>query len=79
MSTDLVVCDVNESYETCLTRLQQAHVRHLLALQDGRLAGIVSMRDVLAADVDEKAEELTLLNAYVHYIPAHMQIKTARP
>ena len=31
------------------------------------------MRDVLAADVDEKAEELTLLNAYVHYIPAHMQ------
>jgi len=79
MSTDLVVCEVNESYEACLTRLQQAHVRHLLALQDGRLAGIVSMRDVLAADVDEKAEELTLLNAYVHYIPAHMQIKTARP
>ena len=79
MSIDLVVGDVGESYEVCLTRMQQAHVRHLLALQDGRLAGIVSMRDVLAADVDEKAEELTLLNAYVHYIPAHMQIRTARP
>ncbi len=79
MSTDLIVGDVNESYVTCLTRMQQAHVRHLLVLEEGRLAGILSLRDVLAADVDEKAEELTMLNAYVHYIPAHLQIKTARP
>ena len=79
MSTELIVADVNETYEVCLARMQQAHVRHLLALQDGRLAGIVSLRDVLAADVDEKAEELTLLNAYVHYIPANMQVRTARP
>jgi CBS domain-containing protein len=78
MSTDLIVGDVNETYEVCMTRMRQAHVRHLLALQDGQLAGIVSLRDVLAADVDEKAEELTMLNAYVHYIPAHMQIRTAR-
>ena len=76
MSTELVVADVNESYEVCLARMQQAHVRHLLALQDGRLAGIVSLRDALAADVDEKAEELTLLNAYVHYIPADLQART---
>jgi CBS domain-containing protein len=79
MSTELVVGDVNESYEACLARMRQAHVRHLLALQEGKLAGIVSLRDVLAADVDEKAEELTMLNAYVHYIPAHLQVRTVRP
>jgi CBS domain-containing protein len=79
MSTDLIVGDIAESYEACLARMKQAHVRHLLALADGHLAGIVSMRDMLAADVDEKAEELTMLNAYVHYIPAHLQVKTARP
>jgi CBS domain-containing protein len=78
MSTELVVADLNESYEVCLRRMQQAHVRHVLALRDGQLAGIVSLRDVMAADLDEKAEELTLLNAYVHYIPANMQVKTAR-
>lgn len=76
MSTELVVAELNESYEVCLGRMRQAHVRHVLALQDGRLAGIVSLRDVMAADVDEKAEELTLLNAYVHYIPANI---TPRP
>lgn len=79
MSTDLVVADASESCEACLARMQQAHVRHLLALQEGRLAGIVSLRDVLAADLDEKAEELTMLNAYVHYIPAHLQVRTERP
>ena len=66
MSTNLVAADVNESYETCLDRMRQAHIRHLVALQDGRMAGIVSMRDLMALDLNEKGEEITLLNQYVN-------------
>jgi CBS domain-containing protein len=73
MSTGLVVADVNDSYEACLLRMQQARVRHLIVLENGGLAGIASLRDVLAADLDEKDEAITLLNAYVHYIPADLQ------
>jgi CBS domain-containing protein len=76
MSKDLVVADVAESYETCLNRMQQARVRHLIALDKCRLAGIVTLRDLLAVDADEKAEAITLLNAYVHYIPADIHVKT---
>jgi CBS domain-containing protein len=75
MSTELVVAEIGESYETCLNRMQQARVRHLIALDKGRLAGIVSLRDILAADIDEKEEAITLLNAYVHYIPADVSSK----
>jgi CBS domain-containing protein len=75
MSTDLVIAEVHESYESCLMRMQQACVRHLIVLDNGRLAGIVSLRDILAADIDEKAEAITLLNAYVHYIPADVSSK----
>jgi CBS domain-containing protein len=75
MSTELVVAEIGESYETCLSRMQQARVRHLIALDKGRLAGIVSLRDILAADIDEKEEAITLLNAYVHYIPADVSSK----
>jgi CBS domain-containing protein len=73
MSSDLIVAEGHEDYEVCLARMQQTHVRHLIILQDGALAGIASLRDVLAADLDEKSEAITLLNAYVHYIPVDLQ------
>jgi CBS domain-containing protein len=77
MTSGLIVADVNESYEVCLGRMQQARVRHLIVLDHGALAGIASLRDVLAADLNEKDEVITLLNAYVHYIPADLQrVKT---
>jgi CBS domain-containing protein len=72
MSTQLCVAEAKESYETCLERMHQAHVRHLLVLDQGRLAGIVSLRDLMAVDLDEKAEAINLLNAYVHYIPVDL-------
>jgi CBS domain-containing protein len=69
MTTELVVAAADESYEDCLRRMQHAGIRHLLVLRDGRLAGVLSLRDLLRLDVDEKDETITLLNAYVHDIP----------
>ena len=56
MSANLVVAESNEGYETCLRRMQQARVRHLIVLDNGALAGLLSLRDLLAADADEKDE-----------------------
>ena len=50
-------------------------MRHLLVLDNGRLAGVLSLRDLLALELDEKDEEVTLLNAYVHYVPADLSPK----
>jgi CBS domain-containing protein len=76
MSADLVVAEVGESYDVCLTRMQQAHVRHLIVLERGHLAGVVSLRDLLRVDLDEKDEAITMLNAYLHYIPADQQVRS---
>lgn len=65
----LVLANSDESYETCLRRMQQSHVRHLIVLDQNRMSGVVSLRDLMAVDLNEKAEELSLLNAYVHHIP----------
>ncbi len=72
MSTSLIVADVRDSHDVCLRRMQQARVRHLLVLDGGRLAGVLSLRDLLALELDEKDEEVTLLNAYVHFVPADL-------
>ena len=66
MSTRLFTADVGEPYEVCIERMQQNHVRHLIVLAQGRLAGILSLRDLLRVDLNEKSDEINLLNAYVH-------------
>src|SRR5262245_42232629 len=77
MSSTLVVADVGESYETCLDRMRQAFIPHLIVLDNKRMAGIISMRDLMAVDLDDKAETITLLNAYVHSVPS--DIANRRP
>jgi CBS domain-containing protein len=75
MSTQLVVAEVNEPCEACLQRMQQARVRHLIVLDQGRLGGVLSIRDLMAVDLDEKDEAIAMLNAYVHYVPADSRAK----
>jgi CBS domain-containing protein len=65
------VARTDESCETCLERMRQAHIRHLIVLDGERMAGIVSMRDLMAVDLDDKLETITLLNAYVQSVPDH--------
>jgi CBS domain-containing protein len=65
MSTQLVTAHIDESYEVCLERMHQAHVRHLIVLSNDRMVGILSLRDLMAVDLDEKGEHIALLNAYV--------------
>jgi CBS domain-containing protein len=72
MSTSLVVADLQDPPELCLKRMQQARVRHLLVLNEGRLAGIVSLRDLLAVELADRDDAINLLSAYVHYIPADL-------
>ncbi len=69
MSSNLIVAEMEESCETCLQRMQRAHVRHLIVIQEGQLAGIVSLRDLLAADIDEKAEAINMLSTYMYDRP----------
>jgi CBS domain-containing protein len=69
MTSTLVVADVRETCAACLERMRDANVRHLIVLDDGRMAGIVSIRDLLAIDLDEKVDTITYLSAYVHDMP----------
>ena len=73
MSAPLVIADIGDSYETCLNRMNQAHVRHLIVLDKERMAGFISMRDLLAIDLDEKVQTIALLNDYIHYAPESAQ------
>jgi CBS domain-containing protein len=69
MTTDLIVGEPAENIEVILARMKQANIRHLPIVDNGKLVGIISFRDLLQADLNEKDEEIKIMTAYIHYIP----------
>lgn len=69
MTTELTTASPDESYEEGLRKMHQARCRHLPVLENQKLLGLISLRDLLEIDADEKAEEIRMLNTYIHYVP----------
>jgi CBS domain-containing protein len=53
MSNDLVTVSPDDSVIEASRRMEDAQVRHLPVLDEGRIAGIVSIRDLFSVLVDE--------------------------
>lgn len=67
MATDVATChgrsDIRELAETMTAR----RFRHMPVVADGRLAGIVSIGDVVKARIDELATETQQLVGYIQH------------
>ncbi|HET9842591.1 MAG TPA: CBS domain-containing protein [Nocardioides sp.] len=53
MSNDLVTASPDDSVLDAARRMEEAQVRHLPVIDNGRIAGIVSMRDLFAVLANE--------------------------
>ena len=69
MSRELLVASPEDSYEEAARKMRQAGIRHLPVVENGRLLGMISQRDLLQVDLSAKDEEIRWLNAYIHFIP----------
>ncbi len=58
MTDKLVVGDADEPYQWGLDRMVQAGCRHLPLVQGGRVVGMVSRRDLMAAEIRDLEQEL---------------------
>ena len=65
MTTDVHTCSPDEVLEDLMATMTERRVRHLPVLVDGRLAGIVSIGDVVKHRVDELQMERDQLHAYI--------------
>jgi CBS domain-containing protein len=69
MTAKPVVVKANEDHQSCLKIMKQASIRHLPVIDGDRLIGLISLRDLLQVDLDEKVEELQHMQDYIHYVP----------
>jgi signal-transduction protein with cAMP-binding, CBS, and nucleotidyltransferase domain len=69
MTGDPVSIGTNDELENCLTLMRQNGFRHLPVCFEGELVGMVSLRDILLHDLNEKDDEVRMMRAYIHSVP----------
>ncbi|MGA9392447.1 MAG: CBS domain-containing protein [Candidatus Sulfotelmatobacter sp.] len=69
MTDDPLTVNPNEELENCMALMRRHSFRHLPVCHDGQLVGIVSLRDVLLHDLNEKDDEVRMMRAYIHSVP----------
>lgn len=65
MTRELITVHPETTLEECMEVMTRWHIRHLPILSEGRLVGIVSMRDVVQAILSKKEETIQDLEKYI--------------
>jgi len=69
MTDDPLTVAPNDPLETCMTLMKRHGFRHVPVCAGRELRGIVSLRDILLHDLDEKDDEVRMMRAYLHSTP----------
>lgn len=69
MTPNPLVVTADESFDNCMILMKQHGFRHLPILDGSKLLGLVSLRDLLLHEVDEKDGEVKMMRAYMHSMP----------
>lgn len=66
MSTNLVIAKLDESNESVLAKMKEAKTRHILIIDNDKLAGVLSLRDLLEIDLNQCKTTVEVLNNYIY-------------
>jgi CBS domain-containing protein len=70
MTTELVVADMDEDYQSAMRKMDQANIRHLPVVSEGRLLSMVSIRDLMRVDIQDMGDEIRYLKEYLYHVPS---------
>lgn len=69
MTTQLVVGDPDEDYQSAIRKMDQANIRHLLVVKGSEMLSMISIRDLIRVDMQDKGEEIRYLREYLYQEP----------
>jgi CBS domain-containing protein len=65
MTREMIIITPDQSLEDCMALMAKWHIRHLPVMNEGRLIGMVSMRDVMEAIISKKETTIENLENYI--------------
>ena len=75
MTREIITADADEDYQVAMRRMDQANIRHLLVVSEGRLLSMISIRDLIRVDMDDKHQELRYLREYLYQTPPEVDVR----
>ena len=69
MTKRVILMESDDTYEDCLRIMHQESIRHVPIRDGDKLIGIISLRDLMQVDMDEKEQKIEILHSYIHYNP----------
>jgi CBS domain-containing protein len=77
MTREIVVADADEDYQSAIRKMDQANIRHLLVVKGDRMLSMISIRDLIRVDMQDKGEELRYLREYLYQVPPEVPVPRA--
>jgi predicted transcriptional regulator len=77
MTRQIVVGDPDEDYQSAMRKMDQANIRHLLVVKGAQMLSMISIRDLIRVDMQDKGEEIRYLREYLYQVPPEAARPTA--
>ena len=65
MTHEVVTVDLQHRIDECVDLMKEHHIRHLPVVDDNKLVGMLSLRDLFAATIEEQATTIDHLEHYI--------------
>ena len=69
MTTDPLTVSPDETPENCMLLMRRHGFRHLPVCDGKQLRGLISLRDLMLHDLNEKDDEVRMMRAYIQATP----------
>ncbi len=70
MTSDIVVANLEDDYQSAMHVMDQANIRHLPVVEGDRLVTMLSIRDLMRVDMARLTEEVRYLQGYLYQVPS---------
>jgi CBS domain-containing protein len=67
MSRQVITVRAEQTVEDCMALMTEKRIRHLPVIESGRLAGVVSIGDLVKEVIADREETIKQLESYIHH------------
>ena len=64
MTRRVIVCKPTDSVKEAMAVMSRSHIRHLPVMDEGKLRGVISQRDVMKSQLEQTQLEVNVLRDY---------------